>query len=68
MKNRILAVLLFIQFSVYAQFPNQIATAQLPPANGMILALIDYNKDGFTDIVYQNGLGGNTYQSYDEYN
>lgn len=59
MKNRILAVLLFIQFSVYAQFPNQIATAQLPPANGMILALIDYNKDGFTDVVYQNGLGGN---------
>ena len=59
MKKLLLFVFLVLQFSAYSQFPNNIGLAQLPPSNGMILALIDYNKDGFTDVVYQNGLTGN---------
>ena len=59
MKKLLLLVLVVIQLSAYAQFPNGINAAQLPTTNGMILALIDYNNDGFTDVVYQNGLGGN---------
>ncbi len=59
MKKLLLSFFLVIQLTAFAQFPNLIATAQLPASNGMILALIDYNNDGFTDVVYQNGVGGN---------
>ncbi len=59
MKKLLLSFFLVLHLSVYAQFPDVIGSAQLPASNGMILALIDYNNDEFTDVVYQNGLGGN---------
>lgn len=58
LRKILLAVLLTVGYSAYAQFPNSISTAQLPTAEGMILDVVDYNNDGYEDVVYQSGLSG----------
>jgi hypothetical protein len=42
----------------FAQVPtytNQITTSGLDPLSGRILDVLDFNKDGFDDVIYQNG-------------
>ncbi len=62
--NRMLKKLLFAglflaNFSAFSQpFSNVISTAKLPGGESMILDVVDYNNDGFEDVVYQTGLGG----------
>ncbi|MCF8254055.1 MAG: FG-GAP-like repeat-containing protein [Bacteroidia bacterium] len=60
LKKLLFATLILANFSAYSQqFPNSIGSSKLPSANGMILDVVDYNNDGFEDVVYQNGLSGN---------
>lgn len=59
MKNLLLIVaLFFLSYQSFAQFPDSISTSGLPSTDGIILEVVDYNNDGFEDLVYQNGLSG----------
>jgi gliding motility-associated-like protein len=59
LKKILFAILFLASFSAYSQFTNSMGTSQLPSTGGMILDVVDYNNDGFEDVVYQNGLSGN---------
>jgi gliding motility-associated-like protein len=60
LKKLLFASLIIANFSAYSQqFPNSIGASNLPTSNGMILDVVDYNNDGYDDVVYQNGLSGN---------
>jgi hypothetical protein len=59
LKKILFAILFLASFSAYSQFTNSISASQLPSSGGMILDVVDYNNDGFEDVVYQNGLSGN---------
>lgn len=58
LKKILFAGLLFANFSAYSQFNNTIGTVGLPQNGGIILDVIDYNNDGFEDVIYQSGLNG----------
>ncbi|MDZ4667891.1 MAG: gliding motility-associated C-terminal domain-containing protein [bacterium] len=58
LKKLLFAILLIANFSAYSQFTNSIVSSQLPASGGMILDVVDFNNDGFEDVVYQSGLSG----------
>jgi hypothetical protein len=60
LKKILFAVILLASFSAHSQqFQNVIATTNLPANEGLILDVVDYNNDGYEDVVYQNTLTGN---------
>jgi gliding motility-associated-like protein len=59
LKKILFALFILASFSAYSQFSNSISASQLPASGGMILDVVDYNNDGFEDVVYQSGLTGN---------
>ncbi|OYU95266.1 MAG: hypothetical protein CFE21_13265 [Bacteroidetes bacterium B1(2017)] len=58
LKKLLFAIFVLANFSAYSQFPDVIASAKLPATDGQILDVVDYNNDGFEDVVYQNGVSG----------
>lgn len=60
LKKILFAVILLASFSAHSQqFQNVIASTNLPANEGLILDVVDYNNDGYEDVVYQNTLTGN---------
>jgi gliding motility-associated-like protein len=55
LKKILFATLLFANFSAYSQYANSIISSGLPAAGGNILDVVDYNNDGFEDVIYQSG-------------
>ena len=58
-RKLLLLALLFASFKIGAQsFVNEIATSGLPSSGGEIMGVLDYNNDGYTDVIYGNALTG----------
>ncbi len=58
-RKLLLLALLFASFKIGAQsFVNEITTSGLPANGGEIMGVLDFNNDGFTDIIYGNSLTG----------
>jgi len=55
LKKLLFATLLLANFSAYSQYSNVINTSLLPIVGGNILDVVDYNNDGFEDVIYQSG-------------
>lgn len=55
LKKLLFATFVLASFSAYSQFTNRIANSQLPVTEGQILDVVDYNNDGFEDLIYQSG-------------
>jgi gliding motility-associated-like protein len=59
-RKLLLPILLFFVVQANAQsFVNSINSAGLPSTSGEILGVLDYNNDGFPDLVYADELTGN---------
>jgi gliding motility-associated-like protein len=58
-RKLLLLAIVILNLKVNAQsFVNEINTSGLPTTGGEILGVLDYNNDGFTDVIYGNGLNG----------
>ncbi len=58
-RKLLLYALILGSFQLSAQsYVNEIATSGLPTTGGEILGVLDYNNDGFTDVVYGNSTTG----------
>jgi len=55
LKKLLFATLILANFSAYSQYSNVINGSQLPVLGGHILDVVDYNNDGFEDVIYQSG-------------
>ncbi len=58
-RKLLLSVFLLVGFSAFSQpYTDQIAASGLPASEGQILDVVDYNNDGFDDVVYQSTATG----------